>query len=103
MRYVNYTDSEGLLQRALLPDDADEAEASLGVPQGVDIIEALERQGVPFETARRLQNELRARGFWTYRDVRRARATEELFAALQSAYRVDVAALVNIFKEVDNV
>ena len=100
MRTVDYTDDDGLIQRAQLPDGVPDDEAPMGVPVGVDLIDALEKRGMPYETAKRLQNELRRRGFWTDRDVRRARATEQVFAALQSAYKTDVAAIINLLMEV---
>jgi hypothetical protein len=100
MKTVDYTDENGFVQRALLPDGVSDEDAPMGIPVGIDLADKLEAQGMPFETARRLQNELRRRGFWTDRDVHRARATEEIFAALQSAYRIDVAAIINLLREV---
>lgn len=91
MQQVDYLDDDGCLRRALLPAGADAAEAPAGVPVGVEI--ALDVAGLRC----RLQNELRRRGLWTQADVsrRRGRAAAEVFAALQAALRVDVAAILN--------
>ena len=99
MRTVDWTDEEGVRQRSLLPDGIGDDQAASGIPIGVDLTEGLGRLGMPYQTAVRLQNELRQRGFFTYGDLRKRRATEEIFAALQSAYRTDVAAVINLFKE----
>lgn len=101
MKTVDWTDVDGILRRSLLPDDADDKDASIGVPSGADLIEGLEAHGMPYQTAVRLQNELRRRGIWTYSDARK-RAAEELFAALQSAYKVDIAAITNLLKEAES-
>lgn len=98
MRTIDYTDDEGLVQRSLVPEGASDEEAPLGVPVGVDIVDGLTRGGMPYETAKRLQNELRLRGVWGYKNVRK-RSAEEIFAALQAAFRIDVAAVINLLKE----
>ena len=85
-----------MLQRAMLPDGVSEDEAPLGVPVGVEMVEPLVAAGMPRETAIRLQIELRRRGIWTAADLRRRRIGDEVFAALQSAYKTDVAAILNL-------
>lgn len=98
---MDWTDADGLLRRSLLPDEADDKDAPIGVPTGVDILDGLQLHGMPYQTAVRLQNEIRRRGMWAYSDVRK-RAAEELFAALQSAYKIDVAAITNLLKEAES-
>ena len=99
LRIVDWIDGDGMRQRSLLPDGVGDEDAALGVPVGLDLIEGLERQGMPYATAVKLQSELRQRGFFTYGNLNKRRATEEIFAALQSAYRTDTAAVINLYKE----
>lgn len=96
MKSVIWTDPDNITRKSILPDNIDDSEAIKGVPVGVDIIENLVNGGMPYETAVRLQNELRRRGYWTARDIKE---TAGIFAALQSAYRLDTAAIINIYKE----
>lgn len=102
MKLVEWTDADGILRKCELPDGVDDTEAALGVPVGNDIVDGLTRNGMPFNSAVKLQNELRRRGLWRYEDVKRKRrAAEEIFAALQSAYQADVAAVIKLIKEAE--
>lgn len=98
MKTIEWTDNAGLLRRSIVPDNATVADVARGIPVGVDIIDSLVKAGMPSKTAIRLQNELRRRGLWEAKNIR---ATAEIFAALQSAYRADVAAIISLYKGVE--
>jgi hypothetical protein len=91
---VEYVDSGGCPQRVYIPrdklagDQCDKSVLDMGVRYGIDWERAITLK----TTTRDLARALRARGFWTLRDME-ARPNEVL-GALQSAYGVDLSALL---------
>ncbi len=86
-----HTDMLGRRWAVLVPEGR-QAEAALGVPVGPPDLSGL---GLPEAVMVRLHNELHDRGILTERESRRR--VPEVFAALQAAYRVDVAAVVSLY------
>lgn len=80
-----------------LPDGASDGEAYLGILVGPPYLESL---GLPDEVRVRLNRELNARGLITKNDVRNR--TGEVFAALQAAFKIDVARVLNLYEGVEN-
>jgi len=70
-----------------------ETDVSLGIILGPPDVCAL---GLPDEVAVRLHNELFNRGLITSKDIK-GRA-QEVFAAIQAAYRVDTAAVLSLYE-----
>ncbi len=87
----NYTDDTGRMWAVLIPDDHD-ADPSMGIPIGPPDLTGLY---LPEETAVRLHNQLFARGILTKADLKSKQ--RELFAALQAAYKVDIAKVTQMF------
>lgn len=76
----------------LLPEDAEDTQASMGVPVGPPNLSEL---GLPLEMEVRLNNELAARGIFTSEDARKRRS--EIVAAIQAAIKVDAGRIVDIY------
>lgn len=92
MREVDYTDDEGRWHRVLLPESAPDSAAHRGIPVGPPDLRALE---LPRDVEIRLHNQLFHRRLFTERDVR-ARG-HDVLSALQSALRVSVQAITNVY------
>lgn len=80
-----------------LPDHAPDSDAHLGILVGPPYLESLNLSDA---VRVRLNNELYARGLFTKNDVKSR--TSEVFAALQAAFKVDVARLLNLYEGVEN-
>lgn len=89
---VNYEDVEGRWWVVLVPQ-GHEDESHMGIPVGPPDLSPL---GLPEALEIRLHNQLFQRGLLTARDIR-GRA-KEVFAAVQSAYQVDVAAVTGLYR-----
>lgn len=94
MRVVDWVDERGRKYRSLLPDDAPEAEAPMGILVGPpeDITDVLD---LPEPFATRLHNELFARGLFDYGAA--VRNGQGVMGALQAALRLDATTLVAAF------
>ncbi len=92
MRPLNYTDPAGYTRRVLLPDNAPDSDAALGVVLGPPDLEPL---GLPIGLERRLNAELVNRGLFTYNDV--LKHPGELKAAWQTALGVDTSRLMSLY------
>lgn len=92
MREVVHTLRDGRKQKVLIPDNAPDSHAAMGVLVGPPDLDALQ---LPTALEVRLHNELFNRGLFTRKDVQKR--PQEVFAALQSALRVDVAAIANLY------
>lgn len=86
-----YEDDDGRRWTVLVPPGR-EADASMGIVVGPPDLGAL---GLPAPVALRLHNELQGRGLLNSSDLRGKQP--DIFAALQAAYRVDVAAVLNLY------
>lgn len=93
LKQVTYIAKDGTKTEVLVPADASAAQYAMGVPIGPPDLGSLE---LPKEVRVRLNNQLWARKLFTMSDVRRRR--QELFAALQAAFRVDTDVLVNLYE-----
>ena len=94
MRQSSYTDGEGRRRAVWLPDGVPESDASMGLPLGPPDLRSL---GLPIEAETRLHNQLFDRGLLRARDVLKRR--QEVFAALQAAFRVDTERIVTLYLE----
>lgn len=83
---------DGRKQVVLIPDGAPDSHAKMGVLVGPPDLDVLQ---LPIAIEVRLHNELYNRGLLTRKDVQKR--PQELFAALQAALRVDVAAIANLY------
>lgn len=92
LREARWTDRDGRQWRTLIPTDAPESEAELGVPDGPPSLAALQ---LPIEIEVRLHNELYARRIFYYRDARRRPA--EVMAALQAALKLDAHHIIDLY------
>lgn len=97
MRQVKHTDDKGRIQVVLIPDDAPDSHATLGIPVGPPSLAAL---GLPEEIETRLHNQLVARNLLTVADVKARRS--DVFGALQKALGVDVNRVVTCYTESAN-
>ena len=88
----DYTDEEGRRWKVKAPLGSS-APASMGIPVGPPDISDL---GLPFDVSVRLHNQLFNRGLFTKRDLRGR--GQEVFAAVQAAYRVDVQAVTALYQ-----
>lgn len=87
----HYTDDTGRMWAVLVPDDED-VDPEMGIPIGPPDLTGLD---LPEETAVRLHNQLFARGILTKADFKGKQ--QQLFAALQAAYKVDIAKVTQMF------
>jgi len=94
MREVTHIDSRGNMFLVRLPDDAPDSDAEYGIVIGPPDLAALE---LPTPIAVRLNNQLFMRKLFTLREA--TKRSNELFAALQAALRVDVQQLLNLYAE----
>ncbi len=92
MRRAEYTDETGRQWATMLPDGAEDEAAEVGIPLGPPDTSDL---GLPEDVAVRLHNQLFARGLLERKDLKGR--TQELFAALQAAYRLDVVRLGSLY------
>ncbi len=92
MIQTSYQDDEGRWWAVLVPQ-GQEDEAHMGIPLGPPDLSSL---GLPLEVEVRLHNQLFNRGLFTLRDVRRG--PRDIFAAIQAAYRADVAAVTGLYQ-----
>ena len=92
MRDVDYIDDEGRSWRVRVPDDCPADRFPEGIPIGPPALTQLE---LPLAVEVRLHNQLFGRGLLTRRDV--LWRPQDVFAALQAAYRVDVQRLQTLY------
>lgn len=92
MKQAVYKDEAGRQWAVLLPDEAPESDAALGVPLGPPSLESL---NLPEEVEVRLHNQLFARRLFAPIDVKRRR--QDVFAALQAALSLDVERVVQLY------
>lgn len=89
---AKYQDDEGRWWVVLVPP-GHEDEASMGIPVGPPDLASL---GLPEAVEVRLHNQLFNRGLLTARDLKGR--GQEVFAALQAAYRVDQGAVTALYQ-----
>lgn len=94
MRRVTHTDGSGRKTLVEVPNDAPESHYAYGVRVGPP---SLENLGLPREQEVRLHNQLFDRGLLSVRDIRHR--SQEIFAALQAALRIDVTTIENLYRE----
>lgn len=92
MRRVSYTDHEGRLRVSMIPEEALDIEAEVGVPIGPPDLSGLK---LPLEIEVRLNNELYHRGILDARDALRNR--QEIVYALQAALKVDAERIFGMY------
>lgn len=88
---LDYEDDTGRMWAVLLPEN-DTDNPSMGIPIGPPDNSGLH---LPEETAVRLHNQLHARGMFTKQDIKGRH--REVFAAVQGAFKVDVAKVTELF------
>lgn len=93
MQTVEYKTTDGFKYQVLLPDGESLKNAKLGIRVGPPDLTSL---GLPKEVEKRLNNALYDRGLLTRADARRR--TAEITAAWQSALRVDVTRVLDVYR-----
>ena len=86
-KLVEYIDTDGFLQRVILP--VDEFNIELGMPYGVDFSRFIKHPAIA--------NELRKRGLWTIEDLEKNR--NAALGAVQAAYNQDLATIIKLAKK----
>lgn len=100
MRMLLHRGRDGLERRVAIPDSATDAEAAYGAFAGPpEIADFATDRGWPQETARRLHEQLVARGLFDATDVRRAGGHVALRSAIVAALRADVGALWTLYDD----
>ena len=97
MRQIDYTDERGRKYRVLLPDDAPDEQAPVGIPVGPpDVVDDL---GLPPETATRLHNALFRHGLWNAAIA--AKNANLLMQAVLSTFKIDAQVLQEAFYKLE--
>lgn len=94
MRQTSYEDAKGRKWAVLLPEDATDADAPMGIPLGPPSLESLD---LPEDVEVRLHNQLFERRLFTQADVRARR--QDIFGALQATLKVDIARIAALYTE----
>ncbi len=89
---ADYEDNEGRWWRVRVPLGS-EGQAAMGIPVGPPDLSSL---GLPDEVSIRLHNQLFHRGLFTRANLRGR--GQEIFAAVQAAYKVDSAAVTALYR-----
>ena len=92
LKRASWTDSEGRRKFVLIPEEAGEEQAEMGIPVGPPSLAEL---NLPIELEVRLNNELASRGILTAVDALKGRA--EILQAIQSAIKVDVDRVLQMY------
>jgi len=92
VREASYQDADGRWWMVNLPDGVPDADARMGIPIGPPPLGKLR---LPLETEVRLHNQLFSRRIFRAKDAMNKR--HEVFAALQSAYKTDTSAIVDLY------
>ena len=90
MKTITYSTKEGVLRRALVPDNVDESAGEYGIPIGPPDLRQLDWDSLIKE----MSNALASAGLWTWQDVQQHSvgvvvATNVLKRALIELYRQD--------------
>lgn len=93
MRRVMHKDKQGRKTWVNIPENAPDSHAAMGLLVGPPSLVDLK---LPRDVEVFLHNQLFDRGLIERKDVK-ARP-QDIFAALQAAYRVDVAAITNLYE-----
>lgn len=91
MRQTKFTDSDGRMWARLIPDNAPESHAEMGVPLGPPSLVSL---GYPSEVEIRLHNQLYQRGILVARD---AADVMKIQAAVMAALKIDALAIQQLY------
>lgn len=89
---ATYEDAEGRWWKVRVPSGS-QTPVHMGIPVGPPDVSEL---GLPFDVSVRLHNQLFNRGLFTKRDLHRR--GQEVFAAIQAAYRVDSQAVTALYR-----
>lgn len=93
LRRVTWQDDEGRQYVTLIPEDAPDSDASIGVPVGPPSLSPL---GLPKDIEIQLHNELFHRGLITATDVKRRQ--QDVISALQSALKVAAQEIILLYE-----
>lgn len=91
-RKTVYTDRLGRKTLVILPDDAPDGDAYMGVPIGPPSLDAL---GLPSKVQTRLHNELFHRQIFSIRDAKQR--PNDITGALMAALKLDAATIMSIY------
>lgn len=94
MREANYRDRQGRQFLVLLPDGVADEDSRMGLPVGPPPLGHLD---LPLEVEVRLNNQLFARGIFTWADAKARR--QDIFAAWQAALATDCDRVVMAYLE----
>lgn len=94
LRFATWKDPDGRLFRTLIPDEAPDTEAELGIPAGPPDLSELE---LPLEVEVRLNNQLFHRSLFDWTDVRRRGG--DVMGALLAALKLDAQRVINLYRD----
>lgn len=97
MRQVSYEDGEGRKWATMLPDEAPDSDAELGLPLGPPSLEEL---GLPLELEVRLHNQLFARRIFTAKEA--ANGRQQVQGALQAVLKLDILKIIEVYRNSEN-
>lgn len=93
MKQVVHEEANGIKYYVSIPDNAPDEHSSYGVRVGPPDLSSL---NLPLEIEVALNNALFARRLFTHNDIRVR--PQEVFAALQSALKLDATVIMNLYK-----
>lgn len=95
VKVVEFAEADQM-KRRIIPVEADEGSAELGAPYGLPFAMLLQKHGLDERMAGRIEQELHRAGLWTVAELQQnPRAVQ---GAVQAAYGVDVAILLNLVR-----
>lgn len=92
LKRASWKDSDGRIKVVLIPEDAGEEQAEMGIPLGPPSLLGL---NLPEEIEIRLNNELANRGILTANEALRNR--QEIMSAIQSALKLDIDRVIGMY------
>lgn len=93
-REATWTDDEGRHWVTLIPDNAPDDHAPMGVPVGPEPLDALD---LPLDFAVRLHNQLHARRIFGFDEA--VRRPNDIAQAVRAAVKVDAHRIIDLYRE----
>lgn len=93
-REATWTDDEGRHWATLIPDNAPDDHAPMGIAVGPEPLDAL---GLPHDFAVRLHNQLFERRIFGYTEA--ARRPNDIAQAVRAAVKVDAHSIIDLYRE----
>lgn len=97
MRRVRWTDATGRLRASLIPDDAPDSAADLGIDLGPPVLAKL---GLSDDLERELHNQLLEREIYTAADAQRH--LSHVVAAVRAVYKYDALKVLEALRDAES-